>query len=94
MAMDETEDRLTDAEVAEFARKMGQWGEDLTPKERAFLMDIVARAASTASDDVKAYVLNALTEMEGAWAVRMKGRGVYTPDSFTFGINQLLPLIR
>jgi hypothetical protein len=95
MAEEETEYQLTDAEIAEFAQKIGQWGEGLTAKERAFLMDIVSRAAATSSDDVQGYVMNSLVQFEGLAAgkkgCKTMACSTFTPENFRLGMSQLLP---
>lgn len=44
---------LTDDELQGFARKLEAWGETLSPREQAFLIQLLGRAA--AGDDVQGY---------------------------------------
>lgn len=81
MTTEQAGGQLTDAEVAEFARKMGEWGEGLTAKERVFIASIVARAAAAPPDDVQCYALTTLrtrrpasASVGGGSATALQGR--------------------
>jgi len=47
MAKGQTHESMTPDEIRTFATKLEAWGESLTPREQAFLLEILGRAAST-----------------------------------------------
>ena len=46
---------MTNDEVKAFGAKLEQWGESLSPKERALMTEILVRAAETARPEVQGY---------------------------------------
>jgi hypothetical protein len=53
MTQQESNPTLSKEEIAAFAAKLEQWGQTLSPKERSFLLEILARAAG--DDSVEGY---------------------------------------
>lgn len=54
MAEGQIHESMTPEEIQAFAMKLEAWGQDLTPKEQAFLVEILGRAAS--AEDVAGHM--------------------------------------
>ena len=70
---------LSEAELAAFAQRVDRWAQSLSPRERAFLQQMLADAADAANEDVSGYAnLTSLVQDEVAGFAS----GMFGPDSF------------
>jgi hypothetical protein len=54
---------MTDEELFVFSEKLATWGEQLTPKERAFLLELLSRAIPNEPGDVQGHMSHAFLKL-------------------------------
>ena len=84
MATEQSYESMTAEDLRSFAQKMQEWGQTLSPKEQAFLVEILSRAAGGDTAGFSAF--------PGMQAASQKTGAVALPGAL--GMNPLLPALQ